>query len=237
MREKIYGIVHIYDRNKVSKLYKWFMIAVICISLVPLVFKEYHPAFRIIDITCLVIYISDYVLRWVSVDYKYEKYYWTSFVKFPFRFISLVDMMSILALASSVFGLFGNSEFVKVLVVFRIIRIFKYSKSTKTILEIFQKSKKALYAVGALALGYILLSALIIFNVEPETFKNFFEAVYWATVSLTTVGYGDIYPVTAVGRTIAMLSSLFGIAIVALPAGVVTAEYLNLIKSDKDDEQ
>ena len=81
-------------------------------------------------------------------------------------------------------------------------------------------------AVGALAIAYILISALIIFNVEPDSFQNFFEAVYWATVSLTTVGYGDIYPVTSVGRVITMISSLFGVAIVALPAGIITAGYM-----------
>lgn len=79
-----------------------------------------------------------------------------------------------------------------------------------------------------------MISALIIFNVEPDTFDTFFDAVYWATVSLTTVGYGDIYPVTVVGRTIAMLSSFFGIAIVALPAGVVTAEYMNSFKENEE---
>lgn len=74
--------------------------------------------------------------------------------------------------------------------------------------------------------GYILISALIIFNVEPDSFGNFFDAIYWATVSLTTVGYGDIYPVSTMGRVITMLSSILGIAIVALPAGIITAGYM-----------
>ena len=61
--------------------------------------------------------------------------------------------------------------------------------------------------------------------------------MYWATVSLTTVGYGDIYPVSTLGRIITMLSSIFGIAIVALPAGIITAGYMNEIsKRDKDDD-
>ena len=83
-----------------------------------------------------------------------------------------------------------------------------------------------------LRIMYILLSAIIVFNVEPDSFSTFFEAIYWSTISLTTVGYGDIYPITALGRTVAMLSSFFGIAIVALPAGIVTAEYLNSIKKE-----
>lgn len=76
-------------------------------------------------------------------------------------------------------------------------------------------------------------------NVEPDSFNSFFDAVYWATVSLTTMGYGDIYPVTEIGRVVTMISSLFGIAIVALPAGIITAGYMDEIKNiaeTKDEE-
>ena len=77
--------------------------------------------------------------------------------------------------------------------------------------------------VLGIAILYILISALVILNVEPETFDSFFDAVYWATVSLTTVGYGDIYPVTVIGKIVTMISSFMGIAIVALPAGILTS--------------
>ena len=94
-----------------------------------------------------------------------------------------------------------------------------------------KSSKNSLIAVCALASGYIVVSALVIYNVEPDSFETFFDAIYWATVSLTTVGYGDIYPVTTLGRLITMASSVFGIAIVALPAGIITAGYMNEINS------
>ena len=87
--------------------------------------------------------------------------------------------------------------------------------------------------VCVLAVGYIFISALVIFNVEPETFNNFFDAIYWATVSLTTVGYGDIYAVSMAGKFITMISSVFGIAIVALPAGIITAGYMEELNKDK----
>lgn len=74
-----------------------------------------------------------------------------------------------------------------------------------------------------------MISALIMFNVEPDTFGNFFDAIYWATVSLTTVGYGDIYATSTLGKIITMISSIFGIAIVALPAGIITAGYMDEI--------
>ena len=91
-----------------------------------------------------------------------------------------------------------------------------------------------LCAVCALAGGYILISALVIFNVEPDSFGSFFDAIYWATVSLTTMGYGDIYPVTTIGRVVTMVSSIFGIAIIALPAGIITAGFMEQLNNEKE---
>ena len=89
-------------------------------------------------------------------------------------------------------------------------------------------------AAATMAIVYVVISALIMYNVEPETFETFFDAIYWATISLTTVGYGDLYPVSTVGRIVAMISSLFGIAIIALPSGVIAAGYLSEISSKED---
>ncbi len=233
MREKIYNVVHIYKGNPLSTAYKYFMIAVIAISLLPLTTKTSYHFFDITDIVCLVIFAVDYILRWITADYKYKEKGIMPFIKMPLRLISIVDLLSIVALIISIFDLFEDYSFTKALMVFRIIRIFRYSDNIRRITDILKKSKKPLTAVGSLAVGYIIISAIIVFNVEPETYKNFFDAVYWATVSLTTVGYGDIYPVSIAGRAVAMISSFFGIAIVALPAGIVTAEYINSLKDNE----
>ena len=74
------------------------------------------------------------------------------------------------------------------------------------------------------------------FNAEPHvesTVDTFFDALYWATVTLTTVGYGDVTPVTDLGRLVSMISSLFGVAIIALPSGVITASYLDELRAIK----
>lgn len=232
MRKKIYQTVHVYDNSKLSITYKYIMIFFIILSLIPLTSKSENMFFTISEMVCLGVFIIDFILRWITADYKFGTDSKKAFIKYPLRIISFIDMVSIFALFCSVFNLFNNSKLVGILTVFRIIRILRYSKSVRTILNILKKSKKPLFAVGSLALGYILLSAIIVFNVEPDSFSTFFEAIYWSTISLTTVGYGDIYPITALGRTVAMLSSFFGIAIVALPAGIVTAEYLNSIKKE-----
>ena len=149
--------------------------------------------------------------------------------------ISILPSLTILNNIFKIFRLFRMTKTIRVLRTVRILKGLRYSKSVSIIIDVLKYSKDPLLAVGSLSLGYVLISALIIFNVEPQTFPTFFNAVYWATISLTTVGYGDIYPVSLIGRLVAMISSIFGIAIVALPAGIITAGYMKAITKDKDD--
>lgn len=119
---------------------------------------------------------------------------------------------------------------------FRILRFVRYSKSIRIIVEVLKKEKSILMAVCYLAFGYIIVSGLIMFQVEPESFNSLFDALYWSTTALTTVGYGDIYPVTVFGKLVSMVSSIVVIAVVALPAGVITGGYIDVIKSEKDND-
>ena len=74
---------------------------------------------------------------------------------------------------------------------------------------------------------------MFIFQLEPDLFDTFFDALYWATISITTIGYGDISPVTTAGRLTTMLSALVGMALIALPSGIITAAYMEEIKKKK----
>lgn len=114
--------------------------------------------------------------------------------------------------------------------ILRLFRFVKKSKSFSVITEVIRRERSVLGVVCLIAIGYIFLTALIVFNVEPDTFDSFFDAIYWACVSLTTVGYGDLYSISTLGRAIAMLSSLVGIAIIALPAGIITGGYIDVMR-------
>lgn len=143
----------------------------------------------------------------------------------------MLDLLSILPSLTFINNGFKVFRVLRMVKALRVFKFFKYSRSVELISNVIKHSKDSLITVGTLSVAYILVSALIIFNVEPDSFSTFYEAVYWATVSLTTVGYGDISPVTATGRAVAMVSSIFGIAIVALPAGILTAGYMNEVNS------
>ena len=239
MRKRIFDIIEVSkDGDRVSAFYDFFMIFVIVVSLVPLAFKEETTAFIVIDKTCVVIFIVDYLLRWLTADYKFNNASALSFARYPFSFMAIIDLLSILPSLSIISRGFKILRLLRIFRAMRVFRVFKamrYSKNLQIILTVLKKSKRPLIAVCVLAGGYILVAALVIFNVEPDTFNNFFEAIYWATISLTTVGYGDIYPTSEIGRVFTMLSSFLGIAIVALPAGIITAGYMTEIEKSNDD--
>ena len=240
MRRKIFDIIEKSDgNNKASHFYDISMIIVIVISLVPLAFKNVPRFFVWAEWITTGIFAIDYILRWSTADLKLSRGK-KSFALYPLTFMAIIDLLSILPsilMISEAFRILKSFRLIRALRVLKFFKGFRYSKNIEIILTVLKKQKRSLMAVCCLAIGYILLSALIVFNLEPETFETFFDAVYWATVSLTTVGYGDIYTVTAIGKSITMVSSILGVAIVALPAGIITAGYINEIQKDEDEQK
>ena len=237
MRRKIYSIIEpSHSDNKLSNTYDFIMMFSIVLSIIPLAFKSSNAFFKYIDLITVSIFIFDYSLRIITADYKLSKSVF-SFFLYPITPMAIIDLISILpslTLLNNGFKLLKLFRLLRTLKVLRALKFLRYSKSFDIISNVFKKQKKVLSAVATMAIAYILISALVIYNVEPESFKTFFDAIYWATISLTTVGYGDIYPVSTIGRIVTMVSSVFGIAIIALPSGVITAGYLDEINKDND---
>lgn len=237
MRKKIYEIIEVgQSDNVVSRCYDIFMLVTILISIIPLAFKTQINLFFLIDKITVVIYIIDYLLRLITADFKFQKLAKKAFFAYPFTPFAIIDLIAILPsiiLLNNGFKLFKIFRLLRSLRVFRVFKAIRYSKSITIIINIFKNQKDSLFTVLGISIAYILISALIILNVEPQSFDNYFEAVYWATVSLTTVGYGDIYPVSTAGRIITMLSSILGIAIIALPASIITAGLMEELNKNK----
>ena len=241
MRKRIYEIIEVAESGDIfSKIYDILMMVLIVLSLIPLTMKHPDPIWATIDRVCVTVFIIDYLLRFITADFKYqEKPRVIAHMRYPLSFMAIIDLLSILPSLIPVnkgFKILRLLRMSRAFRVFRVAKALRYSKNVKIIMSVIKRSRDSLLAVCILALAYILISALIIFNVEPQSFSTFFDAIYWATVSLTTVGYGDIYPVTTTGRIITMLSSIFGIAIVALPAGIITAGYLQEMEENKKEK-
>lgn len=234
-RKNLYDIIET-DSNAVnSKLYDWAMLIFIVLSLIPLAFREQTTMFIWFDRVSVGVFIIDYLLRWLTADYKLSnRNKWQAFLLYPFTPLAIVDLLSIIpsfTFFSRAFKLFRITRLFKILRVFRFMR---YSKNMRILFRVLRKERRILFTVFLIAVGYIFTTALIMFNLEDsEMFSNFFDALYWATTTLTTVGYGDIYPETDIGRVISMFSAVFGVAVIALPSGVITASYLDELREEK----
>ena len=239
MRKRLFEIIEVSgDNDRASFVYDLMMLVSIIVSIVPLAFKEAPGFFKITDIATTILFIVDYLLRFATADLKLEGKS-LPFLRYPFTIWAIIDLLSILptvTVLNSGFKLLRLFRVFRTFRVFRVLKAFRYSKNVAILMQVIKQSKDALLAVCGLAVAYIFVSALVIFNVEADSFNTFFDAIYWATVSLTTVGYGDIYPVTTAGRIITMISSLFGIAVVALPAGIITAGYMEIIEKGGESE-
>lgn len=235
-RKSLYDVIEPASKATVwSQVYDVCMMILILCSIVPLAFRTELPIFNVLDKISVSFFILDYILRWFTADYAMpEKKGWRAFVAYPFTAFAIVDILSIIPsfnIGSKALKVFRIARLLKILRVFKFIR---YSENVRLLLKVLRKEKSILLTVMCIAIAYIFTTALVMFNVEDsEMFADYFDALYWATTTLTTVGYGDICPQTDLGRIISMLSSLMGVAIIALPSGVITASYLDELRNYK----
>ena len=241
MRERLYQIIKSpTEGNTETTLYDYFMMIVILLSLLPLTYKlEAEPYWVMyVEHIAVTIFIIDYIMRWFVADYEYPGLKFP-FLQYVYQPMAIIDLLSILP-GILVSITYHNPEFMTLMLlrltrlarVLRSFKILEYSHSFRVLRAVIKNSVRPLKAVLAFAVSYIIISALIIFHIEPG-FKDFFEALYWATVSLTTVGYGDIVPTTMLGRIVTMVSSVMGIAVIALPSGIVTAGYMKVLEIEE----
>jgi len=248
VRKKIFDIIDPRDsKNPVSKFYNMVMLLAIIVGLLPMMFVGETKLLIWMDIASCFCYIVDYVLRWITADFHSKRRGAKAFLLYPFTFMAIMDMLSILPTLSVISPVFRVIRISRLFKILRIIKFIRYFEPLEIIVCVIRKQRAVLVTVLSLAVFYTFITALIMFNAEysinPETglpiFTDFFDAFYWAACTLTTVGYGDIYPVSDLGRTISMISALVGIAIIALPSGIITAGYieeLNNRRNSKDME-
>lgn len=245
LRERITEIIEPRNENTLSRAYDWMMLVAIVIGILPLMFREQYRVFWFFDLVSGCCFIIDYLLRWMTADLNSKKNRFVTFLLYPFTPMAIIDLLSILPTVNLLSPTFKVMRVSRLLKILRVIKFVRYFEPLEIILAVIRRQKKILCTVLSLAVFYIFITALIMFNAEedinPETgsylFDNFFDAFYWAACTLTTVGYGDLYPISDVGRVISIISSMVGIAIIALPSGIITAGYMDEIKSRKQNNK
>ena len=183
------------------------------------------------DVFCVAVFTVEYLLRvWCcTVDERYA-----APVRGRLRFMvspyALVDLFAILPFyLPFVIGEHGAARMLRVFRLFRLLKITRYSRSTSLITDVFRRKSREL-AITALVMSiWLVFVSTIMYYVErdaqPEVFSSVPAAIYWGIITLTTVGYGDVVPVTPTGRALGSLIALLGIAIFALPAGIFASGF------------
>lgn len=233
MRKRIHVLVdHVDPHSRLCRIYEYFICGVALLSVFPLLFKgsDAMPAMVLLDRFTVYILFADYIMRWICRDYTTSQKGLKPFLLYPFTPFAVVDMLSMLPSL----GILRNHF--RIFRMFRVFMLLRHSQNLVYISRVFKKERKTLTSVFVITVSYIFVSALAMFSYEADTFDNFFGALYWATTALTTVGYGDVYPLSVIGQFISMISSLFGIAIIALPSGIITAGFMEEIGKKKEED-
>ncbi len=193
--------------------------------------ERFGAVFTVIEWGLTILFSIEYIVRIISIRKPFS---------YIFSFYGIIDLLSIVPTYIGLLPLGADASSLTVirslrlLRVFRILKLGKYLKEAKTLSKalIASKSKIIVFLGAILTVVTILGTVMYLVETPEDGFTSIPRSIYWAIVTLTTVGYGDIYPVTALGQFIASIVMIMGYAIIAVPTGIVTNE---LIKIDKDE--
>ena len=234
IKKRTYEVIEVSSIGDASsRAYDVLMTVAVIVGLIPLTLKADNAYTFVIEIFTTTIFVIDYVARVWTADYKMGYKSFKAYVAYIFSPLAIFDLLSIVPVIYLFTPVRASIGLLRLFRIFRVLKLIRYSKTAVVIANVLRKVRRQLLAVLILIVIYIFVSAMLIFQLEPNLFENFFDALYWATISITTIGYGDIIPTTTVGRFITMVSALMGVAVIALPSGMITAAYISEINRQK----
>lgn len=235
--------------DRASALFDWSIMALIILSILAIILdsfqsihEKYYSSFQIFEMVTVIIFSIEYLLRIWTADLLYPKAK-HPYIKYCFSFMALIDLLAILPFYLPFFS--ADLRFLRMmrlLRLFRLLRIFKlgrYFDALQVIMKVIRTSGPQLIMSVVVCIFIMLFSSIIMYEVEnpvqPEQFPNVIASLWWAICTLTTVGYGDVYPITSIGRFLTSIISLVGIGIIAIPTGIIASGFNQIINGEKEN--
>lgn len=247
LRKRIWEIVEIAKPgDTVSKIVDCFILGVIFLNVVAVVVgtvrsvqDSFGDALAAFEVFSVVVFSVEYVLRlWSCASAASFKGPVMGRIRFALTPMEIIDLLAILPFYLPFFGV--DFRFLRILRLFRIIRIAKvgrYYSSLKVIRSVVLAKKEELLLSIFIMLALLLLSACIMYYCEngaqPEVFPDIPSTMWWSIITLTTVGYGDVFPITPVGKFFAAIIAVLGVGMFALPTGILGAGFVEAITKNK----
>ena len=235
------------DGNIVRKAIIYFIAAMIMLNVIAVILEtkqslyfEYAPYFHIFDLFTLIVFTIEYVLRvWCCV----KNPLYSSPVKGRLRYalspLALIDLISIAPFyLPLIFPIeLRMLRLLRLLRVFRVLKLGRYSNAFETFVDVLKSKKEELVITVIMVIIVLILSSSALYAIEREAQPNEFgsipDAMWWAVVTLATVGYGDVYPITPLGKFVAAIVALSAIGLFALPAGILATGFIESINRRK----
>ena len=235
-KQKVFNVIQIGDKsNHISRLFDIFITVTILSNIVVTflqTFDELHylnTFFNAVEYITLLIFCGEYILRIWTADYLYpDKTKTQARLRFLVSFDGIVDFLTIVP----VFFLSGFVIF-RMLRVARIFHLFRLNAkydSFNVITTVLYEKRNQIISSVFIVIILMLASSLCMYSVEhdaqPLVFRNAFSGIWWSMSTLLTVGYGDIYPITTLGRIMAICIAYLGVGVVAIPTGIISAGFV-----------
>jgi len=235
----------------VSRGYDFGITFVILLNLAATVadtYTEFHAAhgaaLNAIEAVTTALFAVDYVLRLIAAHYIYHRSTEAaSLLRYVTSGTGIIDLLSFLPYYLPVFFPDGMVAFriFRIVRIFRLFRINAYYDSLNAITGVLAKKRQQLISSVFIILVLMLGASLCMYSVEnaaqPEVFANAFSGIWWAASTLLTIGYGDIYPITTLGKTLGILITFLGVGMVAIPTGIISAGFVEQYAQMQDSDR
>lgn len=206
-------------------------VAAVVLESVSEIHQAYRTAFIVIEIASGLIFTLEYAARlWCAPEHLPWMHFrpWRARLQWALHPLSLIDFVAILPFYLGYWDV-GGLRALLLLRLFRFFKLARYSPGLASLVDAIYVERRALVACGVILFGAILLAASVMHLVErhaqPDKFGTIPDAMYWAVVTLTTVGYGDVVPVTPLGKVVAALTAIAGLVMLALPVGIIASAF------------
>jgi voltage-gated potassium channel len=239
LKERLYRILEQPDpSDRIGRVWNLAIVAAITISTIALiaetvdsVARQFQPVFLAIELASLTLFGTEYVTRlWVITCSPRYSHPILGRLRFALTPLALIDL---LAIAPALVATRVDLRFLRIARLARVLRVLKLARYSQGIgllgRVVRRKREELLVALGLFVILLVMTSALMYFaehQAQPKAFSSIPAAMWWAVVTMTTLGYGDVFPVTAIGRVLAGLTALLGIFAFALPTSILGAGFL-----------
>ena len=240
-RKRLFHIIEVgSDFDEHSRWYDYENAAAIILNLAVTIMMTFDelmvvcgPVLEFVFQLTLLFFVQDYLFRLWTAKFQYEAFpEWKAILKYVFSLSGLIDLFTFLPEYLPIFFPGGTIAFrmIRIVRIFRLFRINYYFDSLSVITAVLKSRKQQLvssvFIIGMLMIASSLCMYSLEHEAQPEVFSNAFSGIWWAASSLLTVGYGDIYPITTLGKIFGIFITFLGVGVVAIPTGIISAGFV-----------